>query len=395
MAAALSVLSLRRVAPLLLTLITVSAVVYFTSASFNGIYRTAVELMSSGEGVLLIYGADAKTPQTSIIPLSLYDRVTSVDGVETASPEVVAVALARDHAVIVRGVDPSSFQRICDLKIIQGVFDLNNSWSAIIGLNLAKLIEVSVGDRVLLRSAFTDSFLEVEIVGVFESGSSLDDELIVPIYTAQWLRGLSKNAISLLRVKVDLGKLSGEDLLAYLKGERKVEEKTSIEESPIIRLLTIPRAREYAKEYIVKSPEESMRDFLQKVTRVNETAIWGIVAVVISGSILLIHLSFSLMFLSHSRELTMLRRLGMSKRSLTTSMIVFAIILSTLAAITGFVLGNMLSETFSGSKLLLLGSYTSKPAISFDTVIITAVVLAIVSVISTWLELKRLYDEGL
>lgn len=395
MAAYLSVVSLRRIVPLLLTLTLVAAMVFFTSLYFNGLYKTAVELVGDGRGVLIVYSADAKTPQTSIIPLSIYDKVSVIDGVEDVSPEVIAIALAGDHAVIVRGVDPSSFQRICGIRITSGLFELNNSWSAIIGRDLARLLGVNVGDRIILRSVFTNNFLEVIVRGVFESGSSLDSELIVPIYAAQWLRGLPRDAISLLRVRIDEERLSRESLLLYLRGEKEVEKKSSAEQPSIIRLLTIPRAGEYARKYAVKSPEESMKDFLERSVRMNETVIWGILIVIISGCVLLIYLVISLVFISHSRELTVLSNLGASKRGLTLSLVAFVTSLSALSTVFGFVVGGALFMVFSESKLLLLGPYIVRPSFSFDVLVMLISAMIFISAISAWFGLNRVLGDGL
>ncbi|MEM0079617.1 MAG: ABC transporter permease [Candidatus Nezhaarchaeales archaeon] len=395
MAAYISVISLRKIIPFLITFTLVAAIIFFTSASFNGLYQTAIELMGSGENVLIIYGANAKTPQTSVIPLPLYDKVRSVEGVKNVSPEVVAAALVGDDAIIVRGVDPESFQKICNIKIVRGSFELSNSWSAVIGRNLARLLKVDVGDLITLRSAFTYSFLEVKILGVFESGSSLDDELILPIYAVQWLRGLPRDAISLLRVEIDGEKLSKEDLLLSLRGEKKVEEKQPIEQPSIIRLLTIPEAREHVGEYVARSPEESMKVFLEKNVRINEAVVWGIVILVISGCILLIYLAISLVFTSHSRELAILSSLGASKKKLMSSLTALIIAFSILSVTLGLVLGGALSIVFSENSLLLLGSYTVKPSLSFDLIIAIAIAVTVISAVSAWLGLSKLLDEWL
>ena len=108
MAIQLSIVNYRKLIPLLIALIAISASISFTASTFLGIYDTTANLMGDGgEDVLVIYGASARTPQTSIIPLTVYEEVVELDGVEAASPEAVAIALAGDRAIIVRGVDPA------------------------------------------------------------------------------------------------------------------------------------------------------------------------------------------------------------------------------------------------------------------------------------------------
>jgi len=384
-------INFRRLASLLLALVLVSAIISFTAASFIGLYSTAVKLMSGGENVLIIYGAGARAPQTSVIPLSLYEKLRNLSGVEAVSPEVVAVAMAGDRAIMVRGVDPDLLASVQEVRMIRGSFLLDYSDSAVAGVRLAELLGIDIGDHLLLRSAFSNRFLEVKIVGILKSESCLDDELLLPVYAAQWLRGLPRDAISLIRIKIDPGKLTKADLLLYLRGEKQIEEKPSpMEKSPLMRLLTIPRVRKYAAQYIVERPEGSMKLFLEKNVRVNEAAAWGIVAVIIFGSALLVYLASSLMLASHSRELIILRSLGASKKKLTFSLFVFTALVSIAASAVGSMLGYLMSEMFSKNGLLLLGSYAVRPSFGLEMVAASMASVTAISLTSIWIELKAI-----
>ena len=388
-----SVVSIGRMLPVFLALIAISAAISFTASTFIGIYETAVSLMGGGdEDVLVIYGASAKTPQTSVISLSLYDDLRVLEGVEAVGPEVVAAAMVEDRVLIVRGVDPELIHEISDIRLIEGSGLSDCPFSALAGRRLAKLLNLRVGDFITLRSAYSSQFLEVKIEGVYESGSYLDDELLVPVYSAQWLRGLPKDAVSLIRVKIDPSKLSKEDLILHLRGGKYVEERTSpISKSSIMRLLTVPRARRYAMEYEVAGPEESMRSFLEKEVRVNDVMVWSLVATVITGSALMLYLASSLIVVSHSREIEILRGLGASRRRLLFSVVVFTILLSVFLGAIGFVLGILLSETFSEAGLIMVGPYIAEPAFRLESFVMTVAVVASITAVAVRRELESVF----
>ncbi|MEM4536773.1 MAG: FtsX-like permease family protein, partial [Nitrososphaerota archaeon] len=123
--------------------------------------------------------------------------------------------------------------------------------------------------------------------------------------------------------------------------------------------------------------------------------VWGIVILVISGCILLIYLAISLVFTSHSRELAILSSLGASKKKLMSSLTALIIAFSILSVTLGLVLGGALSIVFSENSLLLLGSYTVKPSLSFDLIIAIAIAVTVISAVSAWLGLSKLLDEWL
>ena len=134
MALYLSVISFRKLIPLFLVSVMVSAVISLTASTFMGAYETTVELMETGaENLVIIYGAGSRSPQTSVIPLSLYDELRRLNGVELVSPEVVSAAIARDKVIIVRGVDSEVFRRFSRMRLIEGSVNLGSSISALAG----------------------------------------------------------------------------------------------------------------------------------------------------------------------------------------------------------------------------------------------------------------------
>jgi len=399
MATYASIVSVRRLAPVILTSIIISAVISFIASTLLGTYETAVGLAGDGGGdVLIIYGASSRAPHTSIIPLSIYDKLREVKGVKAVSPEVVAAALTGDRLVIVRGVDPDMLSEFQDysIRIVDGVaLSPDASHSTLAGERLAKLLNLKVGDRLILRSIFSDNFLEVRIDGIFESGSTLDYELLAPLHVAQWLRGLPRDAVSLIRVKIDSGVVSREDLILYLRGEREVERRPSpLSESTLMRLLSVPRARRYAVECAVEDPEESMKSFLERVLGVNEAVLWGILSAVAAGSMLLLYLSPCLTVLSHSREIRILRYIGASKKRLAIWTLCSMGLLAMAAGVAGFFLGFLLSRICSESFFTIMGVYAIEPAFDLRALTMTIAIVVGVTLIGALMELSSVLKDG-
>lgn len=211
----LKIIKWKKLTQILLTVSVASAIVAFTACISLGVFYTMSNLLTTDAGdVMIIYGADAMSPQTSVISLAIYGELMSMEGIEAISPETVSVSvLLNDVPIVVRGVDPNSLEYFVDLKMLDGVFISGERYfEAVVGLEASKRFGLKTNDRMLLRSILTRNFIEVEIVGVYESKTSLDDEVLIPVQAAQWLRGLPPNSVSMMRVKIDEKLLSREKL---------------------------------------------------------------------------------------------------------------------------------------------------------------------------------------
>jgi len=85
-----------------------------------------------------------------------------------------------------------------------------------LGKNLVDRLKLVVGDRVLVYAVLVDRYFELEVAGVFVSGSSMDDEALVPLNVGQWLRFADYNHVTLIRVKIDPEVLNSEGIYSEL-----------------------------------------------------------------------------------------------------------------------------------------------------------------------------------
>ncbi len=380
----LKIIKWKKLTLILLTVSVASAIVAFTACISLGVFSTMSNLLTTDVGdVMIIYGADAMSPQTSVISLAIYSELMSMEGIEAISPETVSVSvLLNDAPIVVRGVDPGSLEYFLDLKMLDGVFISGERYfEAVVGLEASKRFGLKTGDRVLLRSILTRNFIEVEIVGVYESKTSLDDEILILVQAAQWLRGLPPNSVSMMRVKMD-EKLLSREKLSEAVGWGGTGEKAASEASRIISLLFSVSQEALPSRYVVRGASESMQEFMAREFKLNEASFWSIAILVFAGSISTIILASTVFIQDHAREISIIKSIGGSKRINSTFLIV-VLVSSLLAGLAGSTIGYLMSKFYSESNLLIIGTYTIKPIIDVLILLASAGLTCIPSLIAT------------
>jgi lipoprotein-releasing system permease protein len=155
------------------------------------------------------------------------DTVGRVPGVTAVTPTVTGAAFARQgtatRAVLLRGVEPASFERIIDIssRIVAGRLDVTAA-DAVIGVELARALGLSVGDK--LRLVAPDDGGEVVTVrGIFDIGNKDANErwVFVSLRLAQTLLDLS-GGVSTIEARVgDI--FSAEQVAAQLSARTGLE----------------------------------------------------------------------------------------------------------------------------------------------------------------------------
>jgi lipoprotein-releasing system permease protein len=133
--------------------------------------------------------------------------IERVPGIAAVSPSVSGAAFARqgtaNRAILLRGVDAASFNRIIDMtaKMVDGRFQVTGT-DAVLGTELARNLGLTLGDK--LRVSTPDERTEVFTVrGLFDVGNKDANErwVFVPLRSAQTLLDLS-GGISNIEVRV-------------------------------------------------------------------------------------------------------------------------------------------------------------------------------------------------
>ena len=184
------------------TMLAAAALFSATAALIEGVYSSELVYTGRDEGVITIGWSGAKTLATGTVPLYLVEILKAMPGVEAVSPEAAAVCLLDGREpVMARGVLPREFLSTARIRVSEGeYFSEDMPHSALVGRRLAKRAGISVGDEILLVSALSDRSVTLRVVGIFESGTPLEDELLTPLWVGQWLRGLPYSRVSFVRV---------------------------------------------------------------------------------------------------------------------------------------------------------------------------------------------------
>ncbi len=197
-------LRLRHLIVLVLILSLVSTLFLMTALSFLGFYKSFNAYLGEESDIVAVYGSQSRTPFTGSIPAYLSESLSQVKGVLVNSPETITPCIVNNQSVFVRGVLPEMFFQLNPAQIIDGAALTPTDFdSALIGKNLAGRLDLRVGDEFLVFSSLADKYLQLKVGGVFQSGSSMDDEILVLLNVGQWLRFADYNHVTLIRVKTN------------------------------------------------------------------------------------------------------------------------------------------------------------------------------------------------
>ena len=114
------------------------------------------------------------------------------------------------------------------LTITQGSsLSINDTDSAIIGQSVADRLNLKVDDKILANSVLSQNYVQLQIKGIFHSESSLNDEILTPLYAGQWLRGLSYNDVTVIRLKIEPNQTSATQLYRDIDNQTKTTPSSS------------------------------------------------------------------------------------------------------------------------------------------------------------------------
>src|SRR5208282_3970610 len=108
-----------------------------------------------------------------------------------------------NQPVMVRGVDPESFMELQDPVILEGsAIAANDTNQVMVGETLAKQMGLHPGSQITVVGGVRATIAQLAVKGVFSTGTPLDNEVVAPLWVGDWLRGISYNIVSILRIEV-------------------------------------------------------------------------------------------------------------------------------------------------------------------------------------------------
>lgn len=362
-------LRFRRLAVLVLILSLVSTLFLMTAMCFLGFYRSFNSYLGEEEGVVAVYDRQSRTPFTGSIPAYLSEQVSQVNGVLVSSPETITPCIVANQSVFVRGVLPEMFFQLNPAQVVDGkVLNSSDLGSVMLGKNLADRLNLQVGDGVLVFSTLADRYLELKVVGVYVSGSGMDDEALVLLNVGQWLRFSDYNHVTLIRAK------TGSDLSAvglYKELAQKVQNQTikPVASNSSSRYVDYQSIISWAPisfkidQLSVSGTQNLLKSYLDRygVTREALSILSVLVFLLCSLTVIL---ATQTMMRQHKDEVETLRYVGASKWAIRVDVLFKLLPLSLLACCLGAVLSFVLLSVFGGYGFLRVLGHSL--VLSFD-----------------------------
>ncbi len=305
---------------LAVVLFVASAMLSASALVLVGLRETLESHLGGSEGVLVVYDPGSRAPYTGSVPAQLAARLASVEGVLASSPEVVVPCVIGGRAVFVRGVVPEELSKVDELEVVEGdPIGFADAGSALVGREAARRLGLAVGDPVLVLGVLSPRYAELRVRGIFESGTALDSEVLVPLYVAQWLGGLGYGRVNLVRLRLDpradpsaVAEAVRSELLQLGEPSAEPEGLTPLE---VLVLWAAVRYGRAAVEEVRRLAEAYVGRY--GVTR--EAVLTVSVAVMLFSCLAVVAASRALVS-EHRSELAVLRSLGASRRLLRVDM---------------------------------------------------------------------------
>lgn len=382
----------RGVLTLAVILILASALFTMTSLTLLGFHGSFTSYLGQKENVLTVHDRSSQTPFTGLIPANLAERASSIEGVSVVSPEAIAPASVKDESVFIRGVVPEEFEKLCRIEVVEGSnLEYKDVNSALLGERFARRVDLHPGDWFVASGAMAERYALLEVEGVYRSGSALGDEILVPLYQGQWLRGTDQNHATLVRVGYDSGVVSREELRQELVGETEGEGEENYEEPPW-EIVPISEIAAGSEEIGAADAEEFMGSYLGEfgVTRGALLAL-SIAVFLFAGAGAVV--ACRNLVSQHERELSILRSLGASRRSLKVDLLLKLLPWFILSSLTGLGLGWGVTFALQRGGHLRILTHTVQLSLSLTVALVLLLVtigMAAISVLRASEEVDRL-----
>jgi ABC-type lipoprotein release transport system permease subunit len=337
-----------------------------TAFSLLGFYRGFSSYLGEGEGIIVIYDRNSRTPFTGLVPIYLAERIKAVSGILACSPEAMAPCILKGESVFLRGIVPDDFTKLSQLTVMEGeMIGLEDLNFMVAGRNVAERLGLKLNDKVLVSGILTGRYLDLKVKGIFVSHTPMDDEILAPIYVGQWLRGADYAHATLIRVKIGIkveGKtVSLSDVLRVVAEEASRQPSPGREEAnqePSQGLLMPRMAVGFRAEDIgIEEAASFMRGYLERYGVTRESLLALSIAVFFFSSFS-IALGYRVIIAQHKGELDVLRSLGASRRLLKADLLARLLPWSVLASFIGTAAGLATLTVIQGWGYLRVLSHT-------------------------------------
>lgn len=372
----------RNVFVLFLIVTLISTLFSITAFSLLGLYNGFNAYLGQGGNIIAIYGTKGSTPFTGLIPSYLVEGINALKGVLASSPEILAPCVVKGEAVFARGAILEELSKLNPLTLLEGNLSTRTDFdSAIVGKSLAEKLDLRPGHQILVQGTLTERYLELHIVGVYESHTPMDDEIIVPLYAGQCLRAVDYGQVTLIRVKIDRTLVTPETIYEEIAKEASQPSPDNGEQPAQSGVVLWPRLSFLLKNVGVEDAQTFMKSYLDRygVTVENVLVLSATVFIFSSASLAI---AITTLTRQHKHEIEILQSLGASKRTLKMDFLVKTLTVSFAASAFGTILAMLALTAMWGTGYLQVLSH--RIFIQFNPIVIVlnfALVSALVSVV--------------
>ena len=181
------------------------AIMIFTATSSILSELQSAPAAFAGPGDHIIYSNDAPTIFSSQVDVGIVPLLLSQENITDAWSEVVTFSAWGDGSFVVRGVDIDSFVSNGHLgvpQLTEAAAHFSQT-AALVGSRLMDRLDMSPPCVIPLSGSYTSHIEFVQVVGWFETGSYMDDELLVSEEVARYLCSMPSDMASLIAVETD------------------------------------------------------------------------------------------------------------------------------------------------------------------------------------------------
>ena len=326
---------------LVLILLLTSAAFAVTSSILLSVDSTASGILGESRNTIVIAQANSRAPFLGTLPIGLAGALGSVSGVRVVSPEVFAPSTLSNQPIMVRGVDPELFMALQNPTILEGrPLAANDTAEAMVGETLAKQMNLHPGSQIVVVGGVRATIAQLTVKAVFSTGSSLDNEVIAPLWVGEWLRGVSYGIVSILRIGVGAQDAPSQVALGLQRVVENLSRTTAGSgQTPGEGFMPVSsNITSFAGHVVEASPAVSSAFFSKTVGLSQENILLISALVFVSMSVAIVCALQEAVFRSRN-ELGTLRTIGMSSRRLSWNVILVATSLSFAASVGGLLVG--------------------------------------------------------
>jgi len=303
---------------LAIAMFTISIATSTTGLYVLSISKSLSDSLAVSDGWLVIYSSISKTPHTGLV-VDLSNYLSSVEGIELTSPEVLTPATVGSTMFFVRGVN------FTVLKLSTNI-SLTGSWpkssnEAMVGYRLSRYLGISVDDSLVITGIPTGREVRVVIKAIYASGTPLDDELLCDLSLARDLRGIQGNYITLIRVKLNKS-LTNIRIPELISGSRSI----SIPSNMLSDLR------------VVQGSSEILDDVLGRSVKISSNFLWSSILLVLITSVLTIYHGILWTLNNLTNLVNSLRFIGLNRVKLLLILLSKTLVISLTSGFLGYLL---------------------------------------------------------